>query len=165
MTDEKAPKEINDIFENETGEIRLTSRREARRTAFRLLFEAEFQKPSDPDLFLAEETEYRGISGPEYGYMKDVFDGVISHSAEIDELVSRFSRGRKLQRLPKVTLTAIRTAIYEMAFRTESGGDHIAFEIAINEAVEICKLYGDEKSPAYANGVLNSVAAELGLKK
>ena len=165
MTDEKSPNEIKDIFENDTGELCLTTRREARRTAFRLLFETEFQKPEDPDAFLADETENLCLKGPEYGYVKEIFDGVFAEKEKIDELIVKFSRGRSIDRLPRVTLTALRIAIYEMGFYAGRDGEHVPLEIAINEAVEICKLFGDEKSPSYANGVLNSAAAELGLKK
>ncbi|MBO4413948.1 MAG: transcription antitermination factor NusB [Clostridia bacterium] len=165
MTDEKSPNEIKDIFENDTGELCLTTRREARRTVFRLLFEAEFQKPDDPDAFLADETENLGLRGPEYGYVKEIFDGVFAEKEKIDALIVKFSRGRSIDRLPRVTLTALRIAIYEMGFYAGRDGEHVPLEIAINEAVEICKLFGDEKSPSYANGVLNSAAAELGLKK
>ncbi|MBQ7604204.1 MAG: transcription antitermination factor NusB [Clostridia bacterium] len=162
MSDKKTPA---DPFESDAGEIILNTRREARKTAFRILFEAEFQKPEDPDSFLADETENLGLKGPEYGYVKAVFDGVTGEKDKIDGLIGKFSRGRAIGRLPAVTLTALRIAIFEMGFYTGKDGRHIPFEIAVNEAVEICKLFGDEKSPAYANGVLNSAAAELGLKK
>ena len=53
----------------------------------------------------------------------------------------------------------MRLCIYEMLYMPD-----IPYNVSINEAVELCKSYNDEKAPAFVNGILNTVADKEGLK-
>ena len=79
--------------------------------------------------------------------------------AELDEIISQRAIGWKTKRMTKVSLSVMRIAVYEMKYC-----DDIPFSVSINEALEICKKYDDEKAPAFVNGILNGVAEDLGLK-
>ena len=70
----------------------------------------------------------------------------------------KFSKGWKLSRLSKVTLAILRLAVYEMLY------DKLAYNIVINEAVELAKKYDEEKAPKFVNGILNNIADSAGLK-
>ena len=70
---------------------------------------------------------------------------------EIDEKISTYSKGWKVSRMPKADLAILRLAVYETAF-----DDSIPPKVAINEAVELAKAYGnDAQSPAFINGILS----------
>jgi len=73
---------------------------------------------------------------------------VIGKKSELDSLVAEKTEGWKLSRIPKVELSIIRVALYEVLFESLDKG------IAINEAVEIAKKYGDSNSGAFVNGIL-----------
>ena len=69
--------------------------------------------------------------------------------AEIDAMVNDVAQGWKTTRMGKVDLTIIRLAVYEMKYDEE-----VPVGVAINEAVELAKIYGAEDSPAFINGIL-----------
>ncbi len=73
---------------------------------------------------------------------------VIGKKQEFDDLIAQKTEGWKPKRIPKVELSIIRVAIYEVLFENLDKG------IAINEAIEIAKKYGDSNSGAFVNGIL-----------
>lgn len=73
---------------------------------------------------------------------------VIGKKQEFDNLIAQKTEGWKPKRIPKVELSIIRVAIYEVLFENLDKG------IAINEAIEIAKKYGDSNSGAFVNGIL-----------
>ena len=81
----------------------------------------------------------------------DVLSGIKFNQLEIDELIQRNLKKCKLERLSKIDLSVLRLATYEMKFNSLNP------RIAINEALELVKKYGSDKSVAYVNGVLNSI--------
>ena len=76
------------------------------------------------------------------------------HTEEIDEFVSRYSKDWMIDRIARVDLSILRVAIYEMLYRKED----VPTGAAINEAVELAKRYGGERSYAFVNGILGSVS-------
>jgi len=83
----------------------------------------------------------------------EVGRGAWAHQREIDEVVVRFSKNWKLTRIAKVELTILRLAMHEILYRQD-----IPLRVAINEAVELAKAYGDDNSPTFVNGILDAVA-------
>lgn len=81
----------------------------------------------------------------------DVLGGIKFNQMEIDELIQRNLKKWKLERLSKIDLSVLRLATYEMKFNS------LDPRIAINEALELVKKYGSDKSVSYVNGVLNSI--------
>ena len=73
---------------------------------------------------------------------------VIGKKTELDDLIAEKTEGWKPKRIPKVELSIIRVALYEVLFENLDKG------IAINEAIEIAKKYGDSNSGAFVNGIL-----------
>lgn len=90
-------------------------------------------------------------------YVNQMLEGVKDHTEEIDEFVSRYSKDWMIDRIARVDLSILRVAIYEMLYRKED----VPTGAAINEAVELAKRYGGERSYAFVNGILGSVAKEL----
>lgn len=85
-------------------------------------------------------------------YLKSRFHKVMEHKDEIDEILESTASGWKLNRMGKVDLTVMRLAIFEIKY-----DDDIPTKVAINEAVEIAKLFGGDSSGAFVNGVLAKV--------
>ena len=79
------------------------------------------------------------------------------HKKEIDDIIAEFAKGWTVERLIKVDAAALRYGIFEMKYMQ----DKTPPEVCINEAVEISKKYGTEKSKAFVNGVLSSYYKQL----
>ena len=135
----------------------MMKRREAREALFALLFEMTFATPEEAAVLYETECEEtdRDLSDD---YIRDGYKGVLADLDKIDELIASASKGWKLSRLARVTLSLLRLGVYEMCFAG------IPYHIAINEAVELAKVYGEDKSPGFINGVLNKIAEMQGLK-
>lgn len=68
---------------------------------------------------------------------------------EIDSLIDKASTKWRINRISKTDLMLLRVAVYEIKFDAE-----VPDKVAVNEAVELAKLYGGNESPAFVNGVL-----------
>ncbi|HRX57333.1 MAG TPA: transcription antitermination factor NusB [Eubacteriales bacterium] len=90
-------------------------------------------------------------------YVGQIMSGVSEHREELDELVKKYSVDWAIERIARVDLCILRVAIFEMLYRHED----VPTGAAINEAVELAKRYGGERSYAFINGILGSVAKEL----
>jgi transcription antitermination protein NusB len=87
----------------------------------------------------------------------DLAEGVLGHRDEIDELISRHSKGWALERIAPLERNIMRVALYESLHR-----DDIPVEVAIDEAVELAKEYCGTDAPGFVNGVLGAALAERG---
>ena len=131
-----------------------------RELAFKLVYEIEVQKENNEEhiqIFLEnnEITDEKVIE-----YLTNVINGLKANEVEIDELISKnLKENWSLSRIPKITLSLLKLAIYEMLY------SKIPYKVAINEVVELAKKYGDEASPNFINGILASVVKEKGLNK
>lgn len=127
------------------------TRKEARENCFKLLFEYEVQKITADDaleLFYELTEDVEGQSD----YIDRTVKTAIDNVEKIDTIIEEYSKGWKVSRLAKVTLAVLRVGICELLYM-----DNIADSIAINEAVEIAKIYNDEKAGKFVNGILSSV--------
>ena len=132
------------------------SRREIREYAFKLVFEYSFR--SDEEQKELIELYRRSNPGEKEEDWKEImskFDGVVEKVPEIDEILNRLSRGWKTTRMNKADLSVLRVAVYEILF-----DEDVPDSVAINEAVEITKLYSGEESSSFVNGLLASVVRE-----
>lgn len=96
----------------------------------------------DPDYIKADE-----------GYFKSLLEGVSSRIAELDSQISTFI-DRKIEELSPVEHAILRISSFELMFDMS-----IPYRVAINEGVELAKLYGGADGHKYINGVLDKVAA------
>lgn len=131
------------------------NRREERETVFQLLFETEFHGDVTPSEVYLNALEAREIT--ESAYIRNTYYGAMENREEADALISRFSRKWKLSRMSVVTRSILRLATYEMVFGS------VPPKAAINEAVELAKIYDEEAAPAFINGILNQIAHDSGL--
>ena len=133
------------------------SRTTAREVAMMMHFSNLLGGEDTPE-HVCEKAELLGtLDEEDLLYVSQMLEGVQSHSQELDEFISRFSKDWMIDRIARVDLSILRVAIYEMLYRKED----VPTGAAINEAVELAKRYGGERSYAFVNGILGSVAKEL----
>ncbi len=127
-------------------------RHEQREQIFKLLFRQEFHSIQEMDqqvrLFFEDE-EVSGISEKDMNYITDKYQKIRDMIPGLDELLNEKVEGWNTTRMGKVELTVLRLAVYEMLH-----DDDVPQGVAINEAVEIAKTYGQDGSGAFVNAVL-----------
>lgn len=124
-------------------------RREARERALGLLYEAEVK-----DLRPAEVLE--ALPVPPDSYALALVGGVEEHQAEVDGLISRYTRDWPLERMPWVDRTLLRIATFELCHQAD-----VPIAVVISEAVELAQQYSTEESGRFVNGMLSGIAAEV----
>lgn len=127
------------------------TRRELRKHVFTLLFCCEFYEENEinrqKELYLDNPEIH--LKPEDAEYISDRVDLVLEKKTSIDELINGVSDRWKTDRMGKVELSLIRLACYEMKY-----DEDIPTAVAINEAVELAKMYGDKEAGAFVNGVL-----------
>ena len=86
--------------------------------------------------------------------------GVCAHRAELDDLLAKLSQNWRLERMAIVERNVIRIALFELKY-VES----VPVNVVLNEAVELAKRYGTAEGAAFANGMLDRAAGELGVRR
>lgn len=104
------------------------------------------QNESDKAIFITP-TDEQNIED-----IKNKVKDIISKTKEIDELISKNLLTWDIKRVGQAELIIIRLAVYEMYY-----DDSIDVKIAINEAVELAKVYGEDKASKFVNGVLSTI--------
>ena len=146
------------------------TRREERENIYRILFRDAFHKSAEmgEQLDLAiEGIAASPISDEEQAYIHG--DGnlteeeeqrirprlgeILDHKEEIDSAIASASEGWNFERIGKAELAILRLAVYEMRY-----DDDIPVKVAINEAVELSKVYCNEDARAFVNGVLGKIS-------
>lgn len=137
------------------------TRRDLREKVFRILFRLEFNSDEDmkeqielalsgeipaEDEELFAQLEY---SEENKKYISDRVLDIVDKHSEIDAVIEEISEGWKLARIGKAELAILRLAIYEMKY-----DDDIPVKVAINEAVEIAKVYCDQDAKSFINALL-----------
>lgn len=127
------------------------SRRELREQLFKLLFRVEFndiEEMQEQCGFFFEDIDNPVLEG-DMVIIQDKFDRIMDKLSEIDKQVNERAKGWTTDRMAKVDLTIIRLAVYEILF-----DETVPTGVAINEAVELAKKFGQDSSYSFVNGVL-----------
>lgn len=132
------------------------NRSAAREKAFKLVYSLEIQKeeqlPEQIHLYLENEN----IKDEEtVKYIESVLIGIAENIDSIKEKISQnLKHGWKIERISKIDLALLKVAIYEILFT------NTPYKVAINEAIELSKKYGEESSSNFINGILASIVKE-----
>lgn len=132
-------------------------RSKVREEVFKIIFRQPFMDETDMEEqieFSMEELE--GKSPENQAYIRDKANDILGHLIDIDSKIEQCCEGWNLNRIGKAEITIMRIAVYEMLFEEE-----IPNEVAINEAVELSKLYCDEDAKGFVNAVLGKVAKSM----
>jgi len=141
------------------------SRKTARTAAMQIIFEkvSGGQGGEETLQMVYDELRETGVPGihqirasePEEEdreYIMRSFDGVLSHLAEIDDLIEKTAKGWPLDRMALVDLTILRLAVWEILYDPEVPGN-----VSIAEAMELTERYSDPADKAFVNGILGTI--------
>ena len=127
------------------------TRRESREKAVGYLFEYSMQPELTADEILANAKDEREEEESEFAEI--ILRTVLSNREAIDALITEASENWSFRRISKVTLAVLRLAVCELKFLEEP----TPVEIAVNEALELARLYDTDKAIGFVNGVLAKV--------
>nr|MDH3164087.1 transcription antitermination factor NusB [Bacillus licheniformis] len=126
-------------------------RRTAREKALQSLFQIDV---SDIE---PNEAMRHALDGQESdAFFEQLVYGVLENKEKIDEMIKRHLVNWKLDRLANVDRAILRLSAYEMIFL-----DDIPVNVSMNEAIELAKQFGDDKSAKFVNGVLSNIKSDL----
>ncbi|MEK3981253.1 transcription antitermination factor NusB [Psychrobacillus sp. INOP01] len=123
-------------------------RRQARELALQALFQLDNHE-------ISIEEAIGHVTEEQDSFLTQVVTGVVNHKEEIDASLTDKLENWSLSRLPKIERTVLRIAVFELLFTEETPA-----KVVINEALEISKVFGDEKSSRFVNGVLSKYAEQ-----
>jgi N utilization substance protein B len=94
------------------------------------------------------------LSGESVAFARQLVSGVIQNRKKIDQHIKNFAPAWPVEQIPLVDRNILRLAIFEILL-----DNNVPIKVAINEAVELAKMFGSDNSPKFVNGVLGSVSA------
>ena len=133
------------------------NRSDMREHAFKLIYSLEIQKVDNIQEQVDLYFESNNIKDEEAKkYITDAILGIEKNKAEIlSEIEKNLKEEWKLNRISKMDLSVLKLAIYEIKF------SEVPYKVSINEAVELAKKYGEDKSKKFVNGILASIVKEM----
>jgi N utilization substance protein B len=137
----------------------VSARSKARKRALDILYGADLRELSLRDALSVEAQ--RAASEPQreasWLYARDIVDGIIDNSEEIDEQIETYAQGWSLARMPAVDRAILRIGVWEILFN-----DEIPAAVAIDEAVESAKTLSTDDSAGFVNGLLGKISQANG---
>lgn len=128
-----------------------------RENAFKLIYSLEIQKTENLEEQIDLFFESNNIEDEQAKkYIKDEIFGINENLEEIlKDIEQNLKEDWKLNRISKMDLSILKLAIYEIKY------NEIPYKVAINEAVELAKKYGEDKSKNFVNGILASIVKDM----
>lgn len=131
----------------------MLERTRARRQALQMLYQREIT--GDPVGRILEYRLFNDEDGEPSEYCRDLVLGTEQSLPLVDAEIESTSEHWALSRMPLVDRNILRLAVYEIIYR-----DDVPDSVAINEAVEMAKIYGGDDSSKFVNGVLGRIAEQ-----
>jgi transcription antitermination protein NusB len=128
----------------------VAARSKARKRALDILFASELRS-EDP--VVALERAIEAGEGPTNDYTTTLVRGVVEHRERIDEVLTTYSKGWTLSRMPAVDRNVLRIGVYELLW----GDDDVPDSVAVSEALHLVQDLSTDDSPAFVNGLLGSI--------
>ena len=128
----------------------MAARSKARKRALDILFASELRS-EDPVVALDRAIE--AGEGPTNDYTSTLVRGVVEHQARIDEVLTAYSKGWTLGRMPAVDRNVLRIGVYELLW----GDPDVPETVAVSEALHLVQDLSTDDSPAFVNGLLGSI--------
>lgn len=123
-------------------------RRDAREKAMQTLFQLD-----NTELTVEEAISHVSEIADEF--YEQLVKGTVNHLTEIDDSLKMKLENWSLDRLPKIERTILRLAVFELLYTKDTPS-----KVVMNEAIELCKTFGDEQSSRFVNGVLSKYTEE-----
>jgi len=138
--------------------VKPAARRRARECAVQAIY--SWQLSGNP----IAEVEYEFIaeqdmSDVDVNYFRELLSGVATNATKLDQLMAPYL-SRQLEELGQVEKAILRVSMFELSFRED-----VPYKVAINEGIELAKVFGAEDSHKFVNGVLDKAAPAVRRKK
>ncbi len=132
----------------------------ARRQALQILYQREITE--EPISSILGDQSYALEEGEPADYAVEILRGIEEHQDHIDELLGAVSQHWVVSRMPLVDRNILRVAVWEIVY-----GDsrQVPPGVAINEAVELAKVYGGDDSSKFVNWVLGKIAEQVSVEE
>jgi len=129
----------------------LTARRQARILALQALYEDDTAHHDATEVLQRHDRE-RTLSSPVMDYARELVEGVQAHLTQLDEAIEGAAHEWPLSQMASIDKNVLRLAIYEILYNNA-----VPAKAAINEAVELAKMFGSDTSSRFVNGVLGTI--------
>jgi N utilization substance protein B len=132
----------------------MSARGKARKRALDILYASELrgEKPVE-----SLDAAIASGEGPTNEYTAVLVRGVVEHQARIDDLLSTYSQGWSLQRMPAIDRNVLRLGLWELLY-----ADDVPDSVAVSEAMNLVRDLSTDDSPTFVNGVLGGIVRDKG---
>jgi N utilization substance protein B len=127
-------------------------RTRARSLALQVLYEVDIANHPPADT-LRSRLEESPLSNELSDFARQIIFGVLPLTHSLDHLISKYAPEWPLDQIAAIDRNILRIALWEFAVLQET-----PIKVAINEAVELAKLFGSDSAPRFVNGVLGALA-------
>lgn len=129
------------------------ARRQARISALQALYEIDSTQHQAGDV-VTHRLEDTPLPPEGEAFLRDLVSGIVRHRDQLDQLIHRYAPAWPVAQIAVVDRNILRIALYEL-----SGASGTPPKVAINEAVDLAKLFGSDNSSRFVNGVLGTAMA------
>jgi N utilization substance protein B len=131
----------------------MKARRKARSVALQALYEIDSTTHA-PELVMDERLEEQPLEADLERFARRLVEGVLANGTTLDRVIQKYAPEWPLDQMAVIDRNVLRMAIWEFAADRQT-----PMKVAINEAVELAKLYGSDSAARFVNGVLGALAA------
>jgi N utilization substance protein B len=129
-------------------------RRRARVIAIQALYEVDLTNHS-PAVVIGHRIEDETLPPEGIAFLRHLVNGVLQFKGYLDDLIQRCAPEWPIEQMAPIDRNVLRMALFEFSIDGQT-----PVKVAINEAVELAKLFGSDSAPRFVNGVLGSLAGE-----
>ncbi|NLJ41668.1 MAG: transcription antitermination factor NusB [Clostridiales bacterium] len=126
------------------------SRKIAREVLMKLLYEKDIAGEYHQESLQSLIEEFK-LNERDENYINQILSSMGSQQPAIDIFIEKYAKSWTMERMAKIDLAILRLSMYELLYRKD-----IPIGVSINEAVELAKKFGNEKSGAFINGILGN---------
>ncbi|MBU6431381.1 MAG: transcription antitermination factor NusB [Patescibacteria group bacterium] len=139
----------------------MANRHLARSTVLQSLYEWDFRSKTDSEMseVITRNAEEFAGEARDLSFMKELAVNILEKRKDIDNIMTKAAPDWPLDKISIIDRNILRIGLYELIFADKN---EVPAKVAINEAIELAKSYGGEKSGKFVNGVLGSVYREMG---
>lgn len=127
----------------------MSARSKARKAALDLLYEGDIRKTAALSILSQRSEDLENVIRD---FTKELVQGVEEHRRKIDELITTYSQGWDMDRMPVIDRNILRLAIYELLWSKD-----VPMPVAVDEAIELAQTLSTDESSKYINGVLSKI--------
>lgn len=127
----------------------MSARSKARKAALDLLYEGDIRKTAALSILSQRSEDLEFVIRD---FTKELVQGVEEHRRKIDELITTYSQGWDMDRMPVIDRNILRLAIYELLWSKD-----VPMPVAVDEAIELAQTLSTDESSKYINGVLSKI--------